>query len=430
MREVVIVSGARTAIGAFGGSLKDIPAIDLGALVMSEALRRAGLRPVSGEKLLAVGPDRNKADGVIELERQYDCYDPALKEVQVDEVVMGNVLQAGLGQNSTRQASIRAGIPKETPAYTVNKVCGSGLKAITVAAQPIMLGDADVVVAGGMESMSCAMYGLPRARWGYRMDVNGIGEVRDLMVYDGLWEIFYGFHMGNTAEEVAARYEISREEQDEVGAMSHQRACAAIQAGIFAEEIVPVPVPQRRGEPELFDTDERPMDTSVEKMSKLKPAFRPNGTVTAGNASGVNDAAAAVVMMSREKAEELGLKPLLALRSFASGGVDPKFMGLGPIPAIRKALPKAGLTIDDLDVIELNEAFAAQAIACVRELGMDWGKVNPHGSGISLGHPIGCTGARQVVTLMYDMKNRGLRYGLVSMCIGGGQGMAAVFERA
>ncbi len=430
MRDVVIVSGARTAIGAFGGALKDIPAIDLGALAMSEALKRAGLRPVAGEKLREVAPDRNKADGVIDLEKQFYHYDTALREVQVDEVVMGNVLQAGLGQNSTRQASIRAGIPKETPAYTVNKVCGSGLKAITVGSQPIMTGEADVVVAGGMESMSCAIYGLPRARWGYRMDVNGVGELRDLMVYDGLWEIFYGFHMGNTAEEVAARYEITREEQDEVGALSHHRARAAIAAGLFAEEIVPVPVPQRRGEPVMFDTDERPMDTSVEKMSKLKPAFRSNGTVTAGNSSGVNDAAAAVVMMSREKAEELGLEPVLTIRSFASGGVDPKYMGLGPIPAIRKALTREGVTVKDLDVVELNEAFAAQAIACVRELGFDWENTNPHGSGISLGHPIGCTGARQVVTLMHDMKNRDLRYGMVSMCIGGGQGMAAIFERA
>jgi acetyl-CoA C-acetyltransferase len=430
MREVVIVSGARTAIGSFGGSLRDIPAIDLGALVISEALRRAGLRPVSGGKLLAAGPDGVKEDGIIELERRFNCYDPGLKPVQVDEVVMGNVLQAGLGQNSTRQASIRAGVPKETPAYTVNKVCGSGLKAITVAAQSIMSGDCDVVVAGGMESMSCAIYGLPKARWGYRMDVNGVGELRDLMVFDGLWEIFYGFHMGNTAEAVAARYGITRGEQDEVGALSHQRARAAIEAGFFSEEIVPVPVPQRRGDPVMFDTDERPMDTSAEKMSKLKPAFRPDGTVTAGNSSGVNDAAAAVVMMSREKADELGLEPVLAIRSFASGGVDPKYMGLGPIPAVRKALPRAGITVADLDVVELNEAFAAQAIACVRELGFDWEKTNPHGSGISLGHPIGCTGARQVVTLMYDMKTRGLRRGLVSMCIGGGQGMAAVFERA
>ena len=430
MREVVIVSGCRTAVGAFGGALKDVPAIELGALVMREALKRAGLRPVSGEGLLAVGPDRVKEDGVIELEERNYKYDRSLREVQVDEVVMGNVLQAGLGQNSARQASIRAGMPKETPAFTVNKVCGSGLKAITVGAEPIMLGEVDVVVAGGMESMSSVPYGLPKARWGYRMDVDGRGELRDLMVFDGLWEIFYGFHMGNTAEEVAARDGISRAEQDEVGAMSHQRARAAIADGLFKDEILPVEIPQRRGEPVVFDTDERPMDTSVEKMARLKPAFRPEGTVTAGNSSGINDAAAAVVMMSREKADSLGLKPVVTLRAFGSGGVDPKYMGLGPIPAVRKALARAGLGVDDLDLVELNEAFAAQAIACVRELGFSWEKTNPHGSGISLGHPIGCTGARQVVTAMYDMTRRRLRYGLVTMCIGGGQGMAAILERA
>ncbi len=429
MREVVVVSGCRTAIGAFGGSLKDIPAIELGSLVIREALKRAGLKPRTGPWFYAVSPDRVKEEGVIELERRFYAYDDELREVQVDEVVMGNVLQAGLGQNATRQASIRAGIPKETPAYTVNKVCGSGLKAITVGAQTIMLGEADVVVAGGMESMSCAPYGLPKARWGYRMDVDGIGELRDLMVFDGLWEIFYGFHMGNTAEEVAARYEITREDQDEVGAMSHQRARAAIASGLFKQEIVPVEIPQRKGETVVFDTDERPMDTNKEKMAKLKPAFRPEGTVTAGNSSGINDAAAAVVIMSREKAAELGLTPVVSMKSFASGGVDPKYMGIGPIPAIRKALSRAGIGVGDLDVVEPNEAFAAQAIACVRELGLDWEKTNPHGSGISLGHPIGCTGARQTVTLMHDMAQRGLRRGLVSMCIGGGQGMAAVFER-
>ncbi len=429
MREVVIVSGCRTAVGAFGGTLKDVPAIELGALVMREALKRAGLRPRSGERLLAVGPDRVKDDGVIELEQRYYEYDSSLREVQIDEVVMGNVLQAGLGQNSARQASIRAGMPKETPAFTVNKVCGSGLKAITVGAEPIMLGEVDVVVAGGMESMSSAPYGLPKARWGYRMDVDGRGELRDLMVFDGLWEIFYGFHMGNTAEEVAARYGISRAEQDEVGAMSHQRARAAIADGVFKDEIVPVEIPRRKGDMAVFDTDERPMDTTVEKMARLKPAFRAEGTVTAGNSSGINDAAAAVVMMSREKADDLGLKPMVTLKAFGSGGVDPKYMGLGPIPAVQKALARADLTVADLDLVELNEAFAAQAIACVRELGFDWEKTNPHGSGISLGHPIGCTGARQVVTAMYDMRRKGLRYGLVTMCIGGGQGMAAVLER-
>lgn len=428
MRDVVIVSGCRTAIGAFGGSLKDIPAIDLGSLVMREALRRAGLRPQTGKWFQDVSPDRVKEAGVTELEQQFYAYDGGLQPVQVDEVVMGNVLQAGLGQNAARQACIRSGIPKETPAFTVNKVCGSGLKAITVGAQPIMLGEADVVVAGGMENMSCAPYALPKARWGYRMDVDGLGELRDLMVFDGLWEIFYGFHMGNTAEEVAALYGITRELQDEIGALSHQRACAAIAAGVFKQEILPVELPQRKGPPLVFDTDERPLDTSKEKMAALKPAFRPNGTVTAGNSSGINDAAAAVVMMTREKANELGLTPVVSIKSFASGGVDPKYMGIGPIPAIRKALSRAGLSVADLDVVELNEAFAAQAAACIQELSLDMEKTNPHGSGISLGHPIGCTGARQVVTLMHDMAHRGLKYGLVSMCIGGGQGMAAVFE--
>lgn len=430
MREVVIVSGCRTAIGNFGGSLKDVPAIDLGAMVMREALRRAGLRPRTGQWFYEVSPDRVKEDGAVELEQRFYDYEDNLQEVQVDEVVMGNVLQAAQGQNPARQAAIRAGVPKETPAYTVNKVCGSGLKAITLAAQSIMTGEAEVIVAGGMESMSSAPYGLPKARWGYRMDVEGLGELRDLMVYDGLWEIFYGFHMGNTAEEVALRYGISRVEQDEIGAMSHQRARHAIAAGLFKEEILPVELKQRRGDPIIFDTDERPMDTDVEKMSRLKPVFRPDGTVTAGNASGINDAAAAVVMMTRDKAAELGLKPALSIESFASGGVDPKYMGIGPIPAIRKALARASKSVMEMDVVELNEAFAAQAAACANELGLDWQRTNPNGSGISLGHPIGCTGARQVVTLMHDMARRGLRYGLVSMCIGGGQGMAALFKRA
>lgn len=429
MKEVVIVGGCRTPIGAFGGSLKDMGVVSLGSLVIREALKRAGLRPKSGKELLAHGPDAVKSDGVVELEREHYDYAPSLKEVQVDEVIMGNVLTGGQGQNPSRQAAIYAGIPKETNAFTVNKVCASGLKAITLGAEAIMLGEADVVVCGGMECMSHCPYVLPRARWGYRMDVDGRGEVIDLMVFDGLWEIFYGYHMGNTAEEVAVRYGISRQQQDEVGLLSHQRAMVAIQEGTFREEIVPVPVPQKKGPPVVLDTDERPMDTSLEKMAKLAPAFRKDGTVTAGNSSGINDAAAAVVLMSDEKARELGLEPFVTIRSFASGAVDPKYMGLGPIPAVRKALRKVGLSVNDMDVIELNEAFAAQAIACMGELGMSWDNTNPHGSGVSLGHPIGCTGARQVVTIMHDMRNRNLRYGLVTMCIGGGQGMAAVVER-
>lgn len=428
MKEVVIVSGVRTAIGAFGGSLKDVPVVKLGSLVIKEALKRAGLRPVSGRELLDYAPDVLKGELATELERNYYEWDDALQEVQVDEVIMGHVLQGGNGQNTARQAAIYAGIPKESTAFTVNKVCGSGLKAIALGAQAIMAGEAEVVVAGGMENMSQAPYILPRARWGYRMDVSARGECIDLMVYDGLWEIFYGYHMGNTAENIAAKYGITRREQDELGLLSHQRARAAIKEGLFKQEIVPVPIPQKKGEPVLFDTDERPMDTSMEKMAKLRPVFRPDGTVTAGNASGINDAAAAVVLMSREKAEELGLKPWVAIKSFASGGVDPAYMGTGPVPAVRKALKKAGLTIGDIDVVELNEAFAAQALACMRELGLSLEKTNPLGSGISLGHPIGCTGARLVVTIMHEMKRRNLGTGLVTMCIGGGQGMAMVLE--
>ena len=428
-KEVVVVSGARTAIGAFGGSLKDIPVVQLGATVIKEALRRAGLRPKSGEELLSYGPDALKPDGIIELEKKHYDYDSSLRPVQVDEVVMGNVLQGGQGQNSARQACINAGIPKETPAFTVNKVCASGLKAITLGAEAIVLGDADVVVAGGMECMSQAPYVLPKARWGYRMDVGARGELIDLMVYDGLWEIFYGSHMGNTAEEIANRYSFTRQQQDEIGYLSHVRAREAITEGLFKDEIVPITIPQKKKEPIIFDTDERPMDTSMEKMAKLPPAFRKDGTVTAGNSSGINDAAAAVVLMSRDKAEELGLKPMATLRAWASGGIDPKYMGLGPIPAVRKVLKKTGLGNKDFDVIELNEAFASQTLGCMKELEWDFDHINPHGSGISMGHPIGCTGARIAVTMIYDMVHRNLHHGLETMCIGGGQGMAAVWER-
>jgi acetyl-CoA C-acetyltransferase len=342
---------------------------------------------------------------------------------------MGNVLQGGQGQNTARQATIFAGMPKETNAFTVNKVCASGLKAIALGAESIALGEAEIVIAGGMENMSATPYILPKARWGYRMDVNARGELLDLMVYDGLWEIFYGYHMGNTAENIAKKYAISRQEQDEVGLLSHQRARAAIKAGLFKEEIVPVVIPQRRGDPIVFDTDERPMETSLEKMAALAPAFSKDGTCTAGNASGINDAAAAVVLMSKETADKLGMKPFVSIVSFASGGVDPAYMGLGPVPAVRKALKRANLTVADIDTIELNEAFAAQTVACNRELGFTWDKTNTLGGGISIGHPIGCTGARLMVTIMHDMKRRNLRKGLITMCIGGGQGMAMVVER-
>jgi len=429
MREVVIAGGVRTAIATFGGSRRDVPAIRLGSLVIKEVLQRVGLKPQVDEELLSYAPDAMKGVGMTDLEKTHSKWDDSLRGVQVDEVIMGNVLQGGQGQNVARQASIYAGIPKETNAFTVNKVCGSGLKAITLGAEAIMLGEADVVIAGGMENMSNTPYILPKARWGYRMDANARGELLDLMVYDGLWEIFYGYHMGNTAERIAEKYSISREEQDEVGLLSHQRARAAMQEGLFRDEIVPVTIPQRRGEPIIFDTDERPMDTSLERMAQLAPAFKKDGTVTAGNASGINDAAAAVVLMSREKAAELGIEPVVSIVSYASGGVDPDYMGLGPVPAVRKALKKAGLAMTDIDVIELNEAFAAQAIACMRELDLSLDNTNVLGSGISLGHPIGCTGARLVVTLMHEMKRQNRHRGLVSMCIGGGQGMAMVVER-
>ena len=428
-KEVVVVSGARTAIGAFGSSLKDIPVVELGAMVIKEALKRAGLRPKSSEELLGYGPDTLKLDGIIELEKKHYDYDSSLRPVQVDEVVMGNVLQGGQGQNTARQVCIYAGIPKETPAFTVNKICASGLKAITLGAEAIALGDADVVIAGGMECMSHAPYVLPKARWGYRMDVGARGELIDLMVYDGLWEIFYGYHMGNTAEEIATRYSFTRQQQDEIGYLSHVRARKAIAEGVFKDEIVPFHIPQKKGEPIIFDTDERPMDTSMEKMAKLPPAFRKDGTVTAGNSSGINDAAAAVVLMSQDKAEELHLEPMATLRAWASGGIDPKYMGLGPVPAVRKVLKKTGLGNKDFDVIELNEAFAAQTLGCMKELAWDFDDINLHGSGISMGHPIGCTGARIAVTIIYDMVHRNLHHGLETMCIGGGQGMAAVWER-
>lgn len=424
MKEAVIVSCARTAIGQFGQSLKDVPVVRLGGIAIKEAIKRAGLRPSkSKDKEFAPAIFEGKTD--TELEAKYYDYDSSLKEVVIDEVIMGNVLQGGLGQNSGRQASINAGVPKETAAFTINKVCSSGLRAIILAQQSIMVGDNDIVVAGGMENMSLAPFALPSLRFGARMfDTNAV----DLMVLDGVWEIFYGYHMGNTAENIAAKYGISREEQDKFGLLSHQRAMAAIKAGLFKDEIIPVTIPKKKGDPVVFDTDERPMDTTLEKMLKLAPAFRKDGTVTAGNASGLNDCASATVMMSREKANELGLKPMGKVISWANGGLDPAYMGLGPIPAIKKALKKANMTLDQIDLIELNEAFASQSIACVRELGVNMDKCNMFGGGISLGHPIGCTGARLVTTALYQMKRLGLKYGLVSMCIGGGMGLAAILE--
>jgi len=427
MREVVIVSAVRTAVGTFGASLKEVSAIQLGALVIREALKRVNLKPIVKKELLDVAPDVFKSTGMIELEKSHYQWDESLQEIQVDEVIMGNVIQAGQGQNPARQAMIRAGVPKETTAFTVNKVCASGLKAIALGAQSILTGEAEVVVAGGMENMSQVPYAFPQGRWGARMFNQ---EMIDLMVFDGLFEIFYGYHMGLTAENIAEKYGISRKEQDELGLLSHQRARAAIKNGNFKEEIIPVVIPQKKGEPILFDTDERPMETSLEKMAKLPTAFKPGGTVTAGNASGINDAAAAVLLMSKEKAKALNLEPMGTIRSYASGGVDPAYMGLGPIPSVRKVLRKANVTLHDIGLIELNEAFASQAIACIRELKFDMEKTNINGSGISLGHPIGCSGARLIVTLLHEMKHRKVNLGLATLCIGGGQGMAMIVEKS
>lgn len=425
MEEVVIVSCVRTPIGQFGQSLKDIPCAKLGSIVIKEVLRRARIRP-SRSKDRDFAPKIFGGNLETDLEKTYYDYDQSFVEVEIDEVIMGNVIQAGQGQNPARQASIYAGVPKETPCFTVNKVCASGLKAIILGIQAIATGEAEVVIAGGMENMSMAPYALPQMRWGARMfDMKAV----DLMVLDGVWEIFYGYHMGVTAENIASKYGISREEQDRFGLLSHQRARKAIAEGIFKEEIVPVPVPQKKGEIVLFDTDERPMETSLEKMAKLPPVFKPDGTVTAGNASGINDAAAACLLMSRKKADQLGLKPMGRLISWASGGVDPAYMGLGPIPAIKKALKKANLTLDQIDIVELNEAFAAQAIACMRELGISEENCNIYGGGISLGHPIGCTGARLVVTGLYALRRLNKKYALISMCIGGGMGLAAILEK-
>jgi acetyl-CoA C-acetyltransferase len=390
VKEVVIVSACRTAIGKFGGSLKDVPAADLGAIVIEEAIKRAGI-------------------------------DKAI----VDEVVMGNVLQAAQGQNPARQAMIKAGLPVETPAMTINKVCGSGLRCVSLAAQMIKAGDADVIVAGGMENMSAAPYAIPKARYGYRM---GNGVLVDTMIKDGLWDAFNDYHMGITAENVAEQFGVSREDQDALGARSQQKACEAIKSGAFKDQIVPVVIHGKKGDT-VFDTDEFPREgTTVESLAKLKPAFKKGGTVTAGNASGINDGAAAFVVMSAEKAAELGLKPMAKVVSYASAGVDPSIMGIGPVPSSRKALEKAGLTADDLSLVEANEAFAAQSVYVVRELGLDMSKVNIHGGAIALGHPIGASGARILVTLLYGLKEVGGKYGLATLCIGGGQGTACIVE--
>lgn len=392
MTEVVIVAAVRTPIGSFGGSLKDISAVDLGSLVIKNAIERAGLEPE-----------------------------------QVDEVIMGNVLGAGLGQNVARQMSVHAGVPVTVPAFTINKVCGSGLKAVQLAVQAVLCGDAEVVVAGGAENMSQAPYILPNQRWGSRI---GNATVVDTMLRDGLTDGFEDYHMGITAENVAEQYGITREDQDSFALQSQKRAVAAVESGRFKEEIIPVEIPQRRGEPLVFDTDEFPRkDVSLEGLSKLRPAFQKDGSVTAGNSSGINDGAAAVVVMSAEKAKELGVPVLATIKSYASAGLDPKVMGCGPIYASRKALEKAGLTVADLDLVESNEAFAAQACAVAKELNLDLEKVNVNGGAISLGHPIGASGCRILVTLLHEMQKRDAKRGLVTLCIGGGMGTALIVER-
>jgi acetyl-CoA C-acetyltransferase len=428
MKNVVIVSGSRTPVGSFGGSLKSVPVVELGTYVMKDVLKRAGLKPFVDASQDEFSPDTLKNQGMIDLEKKGYDYDDALTPIFIDEVIMGNVLQAGQGQNTARQAMIASGIPRQTTAFTVNKICGSGLKAIALGAQAIMTGQAEVILAGGQESMSNAPMALNKARWGHRMELTGVGQVHDLMVFDGLYEIFYGYHMGLTAENIVEKYGITREEQDQLALMSHNRAFAAVHDGTFAQEIVPVVIKSRRGDT-IVDKDERPMETSMEKMAKLRPAFKKDGSVTAGNASGINDAAAAVLLMTEEKADELGLEKLATIKAFSSGGLDPAYMGLGPVPAIRRVLKQTGMSMDDIDMIELNEAFASQAIGCMRELNIDVEKPNELGSAISIGHPIGCTGARQMVTAINQMKRKSYSTGLISMCIGGGMGMAMIIER-
>ena len=392
MREVVIVSAVRTPVGAFGGVFKNVSAVQLGTIVAKEALKRANV-------------------------------DPAI----VEEVIFGNVLQAGLGQNVARQISVHAGVPIETPSYTVNKVCGSGLKTVALAAQSIMAGDADIVLAGGTENMSQAPYLLKSARWGQRM---GDGSIEDYMVKDGLWDIFNDTHMGVTAENIAEKYSFTREEQDNLALVSQNRAEEAIKSGRFKDEIVAVEVPQRRKDPIVVDTDEFPrFGTTIEALGKLRPAFKKDGTVTAGSASGINDGAAAFIVMSKEKAEELGLTTLATIASYASAGVDPSVMGTGPIPASKKALAKIDMTVEDLDLVEANEAFAAQALSVIKELNLDTEITNVNGGAIALGHPIGASGARILVTLLHEMAKRDAKNGLATLCIGGGQGIAMIVKR-
>lgn len=390
-RNVVIVDALRTPIGSQGGIFKNVNAVDLGTSVLKDVI------------------ERNNLDSTA-----------------VDEVILGNVLSAGLGQNVSRQVALNAGLGHETSALTINKVCGSGLKSVVLAAQSIMLGDNDVVIAGGTENMSQAPYVLNDLRWGKRM---GDATVVDTMLRDGLMDAFDGQHMGITAENIAEKYGFTREKQDELAVTSQNRAEKAVKEGRFKDEISPVEVPQRRGEPIIADTDEYPrFGATAESLGKLRPAFKKDGSVTAGSSSGINDGAAILLLMSEEKANELGLKPLVRIKSYGSGGVDPQIMGTGPIPATKKALEKAELTVEDLDLIEANEAFAAQALSVIEELGFNTDIVNVNGGAIALGHPIGASGARILVTLIHEMKKRQAKTGLATLCIGGGQGVAVIVE--
>lgn len=391
MKETVIVSGCRTAIGNFNGTISGIGATKLGAIVIEEAIKRAGIR---------------KED--------------------VDEVIMGNVLPCGYGQNPAKQAVIMAGMPWEVGGLTVNKVCGSSLKAVMLAAQAIAVGDADVVVAGGMESMSMAPYYLEKARFGFRM---GPGKIEDHMVHDGIWDVVNNFHMGISNELCSEKYHISREEQDRHAAESYRRALAAIREGRFKDEIVPVTVPQRKGGSITFDTDECPQETSYEQLSKMKPAFKEGGLTTAGNASLISDGAAAVVVMSREKAKELGCQVRATVGAQASYGIDMKYVLVAPIWAVPRCLKKEGISIKDLELVEINEAFSGSSVAVVRELGLDWDRVNVNGGCVALGHPIGASGARVLVTLLYEMERRDLHTGLATLCLGGGEAVAMVVRR-
>ena len=392
MNEAVIVSAVRTAIGNFNGGLASVPATDLGATVVAESLRRAGVDPE-----------------------------------HVDEVLMGNVLSAGLGQNPARQSALKGGLPDTVPCTTINKLCGSGLKTVALAAQAIATGDAEVIVAGGTENMTAAPYLLEQGRGGYRM---GDGKLVDSMIRDGLWCAMTDCHMGTTAENIATDFEVSREDQDAFAAGSQQRAGKAIKDHVFKDEIVGVSVPQRRGDPITVLHDEFPRPTTkAEGLAKLRPAFDKEGTVTAGTSSGINDGAAATVVMEKERAKKMGLIPMATIRSYASAGVAPRIMGMGPVDAIRKAIARAGIELADLDLIELNEAFAAQSLAVIRQLGLDTDKTNVHGGAIALGHPIGASGTRVLTTLLHEMVRRDARLGLASLCIGGGQGIAMVVER-